>query len=878
MKRLIFTVAIGLIAMPVLAQRLPKLATPESYTLTFRPDFSKNNFAGNETIRMHVLKATPEIVLNSAEIEIRQASINSGGVTQKAKVNFDKKNQTATLSVARPIPAGPAAVRLVYTGILNNDLRGFYLGKDEQNRKYAVTQFEATDARRAFPCFDEPAYKATFDITLVADKGMTAIANTRAVSDVPGPAGKHTVHFATTPKMSPYLVAMVVGHFEYIEGSEEGIPIRIISTPGKQKLAPFAMDVTRQTLRYLNRYFGLKYPYDKLDLIGLPDFAAGAMENTGLITFRDALLLLDEKHAPVDMKKRVAIVIAHEIAHQWFGDLVTMQWWDDVWLNEGFATWMESKPLEGWKPEWHLLLDNASDTIGVLDTDSLAHSRPIHQSAETPAQINELFDGIAYQKAAAVLKMTEAYLGEESFRSGVNAYIKEHAYGNATAADFWQALARASDKPVDKIMSGFVNQPGVPMISVKTSCAGDSTKVALAQQRYLYDRSLFKAGGGELWAVPVCVKAKSGAEEMKANCELLTGRESTFSISGCAPWVLANADAVGYYRSGYQPETVVSMAGNLESALSPAERIMLLSDVWAGVRVEQQTIADYMALAEGLQADRTNEVLEALIQRLEYIDEYLVNDADREPYHLWIRRLLMPVAADLGWKAKPGESSEQKALRSNLLYSLGYTARDPGAIAEGRKIASQFTKDATSVDHELISTALRIAAANENAALYDDILERVRSGKSTPEEYDLYLRTLTRFEDPKLLQRTLALSLSTDVRSQDSLLQIARVFQNPAGREIAWKFVEQHWSEIDKVGGGAVSGEVVDAAGAFCDAGMRHRVQNFFEQHPSPFAARTLELSLERINYCVDLKSQQQDHLQAWLAEHSSSGATAGVN
>ncbi len=336
------------------------------------------------------------------DIDFHEVSITIGGSTQKAKVTPAKEKEMVVLAVEKPLAAGPATVHITYTGILNDEMRGLYLGKDDQGRKYAATQFEATDARRAYPSFDEPGYKATFDITAVADKGMVALSNYKAISDTPGPGDKHTVKFATTAKMSSYLAALVVGNFEYIEGEADGIPIRIYSTPGKKEMGRFVLGAAEQVVSYFDKYFGIKYPYGKLDLIALPDFSAGAMENTGLITFREVLLLIDEKSGSTGLKKTIASVTSHEIAHMWFGDLVTMKWWDDVWLNEGFATWAASKPLLGWKPEWNFDLDDVSQNSGTRGTDSLANTRPIHQAAETPAQIQELFDGIAYGKAAAV--------------------------------------------------------------------------------------------------------------------------------------------------------------------------------------------------------------------------------------------------------------------------------------------------------------------------------------------------------------------------------------------------------------------------------------------------------------------------------------------
>ncbi|HXM60960.1 MAG TPA: M1 family metallopeptidase [Terriglobales bacterium] len=869
MKRIFLLAGLSLcLASVCAAQRLPELAVPDNYKLAFAPDFTKNNFTGDETIKVRLLKPTSEIVLNAAEIDFDVATITSGGASQKAKVTLDKEKEMATLTVANAIQPGPATIQIRYAGILNDQLRGFYMGKDSDGRKYAATQFEATDARRAFPSFDEPAYKATFDVVVTADQGMTVISNTKVVSDTPGPGdGKHTVAFATTPKMSSYLVAMVVGNFEYIEGSADGIPIRVYASPGKKELGTFALDAAENIMRYYNRYFAIKYPYGKLDLIGLADFSAGAMENTGCITFREILLLVDDKHVSLGLKKEVASVIAHEMAHQWFGDLVTMKWWDDIWLNEGFATWMSSKPVEAWKPEWNMDLDDVRETGDALNADSLVNTHPIHQQAETPQEILELADDISYGKTAAVLRMLEAYLGPETFRAGVNSYLKQHAYANATASDFWSAQTQISKKPVDKIMPTFVEQPGPPLVSVKNQCSGNSTTVGLAQQRYFYDRDLFNAGSKELWQIPACVKTSKDAGAEK--CELLVKKEQALNLPGCSTWILANVGAKGYYRSGYESEAVRSMAKDVETALTPAERIRLLSDIWASVRVNREPIGDYLAVAQGLQTDRTSAVLSEMISQLDYIGEHLVNDSDRESYELWVRQLLTPAAKEVGWEAKPGESPDQRSLRARLLHALGYTARDPEVEAVARKLTDQALQDPSSVDRELLFGALPVAARNGDSALYDTILARVKSAK-TPEEEYLYQQILSRFSDPKLLERTLEYAISPDVRSQDSLRVISGVMRNPAGTKLAWDFVRAHWNEIANLGGAFGGGMIVENTSSFCDAGMRDEVKDFFAAHHAPAAERSLKQSLERINYCVDLKAQQGTQLASWLQTHGS--------
>ncbi len=871
MKRLVAILSFLVLTISLAAaQRLPEVARPENYKLTFNPDLENAKFDGDETITLRVLKPTAEITLNAADIDFHDVTISSGGTTQKAKVTPQKENEMVVLAVDKPLAAGPAAVHITYTGILNSEMRGFYLGKDEQGRKYAATQFEATDARRAYPSFDEPDYKATFDIAAVAPDGMVAISNQKIVSDNPGPNGKHTVRFATTAKMSSYLAALVVGNFEYVEGEADGIPIRVYATAGKKDMGKFSLEAAEHILTYYDKYFGIKYPYGKLDLIGLPDFSAGAMENTGCITFREVILLIDEKQGAVELKKEIADVIAHEMAHQWFGDLVTMKWWDDIWLNEGFATWMSSKPVQAWKPEWNYKLDNVADTGQTMNVDSLANTRPIHQDANTPAQIQELFDGIAYGKAAAVLRMLESYLGEDTFRAGVNAYLNQHRYGNATAEDFWGAQAKTSKKSVDVIMPTWVKQPGLPIINVKAQCSNNSTSVTLSQQRYYFDRAKFSEQNDQLWQIPLCLKGSADSNSAP-KCELLTKKQQTFTLPGCSTWVLGNAGATGYYRVGYEPEAVHGLAAAAETKLSPAERISLENDIWASVRVDREPVGDYLAFAQGLQAERNRAVLADLLGGLDYVGRNLVTDADRETYRTWLRSFLSPILKDVGYEPKPGESDEQRTLRARLFRASGFDARDPETLAEARKIAEKALADPNSVDRELASSALPLAALTGDQVFYDKLMTALKNTKS-PEEYYMYFFTLPRFGDPQLLQRTLEFAISPDVRSQDALQLVGEVMENPAGQQLAWNFVRQHWSEMEKAGGPFASAEVVGATSSFCDTGLRDQVSEFFSAHRVAAAERTYKQSIERINNCIDLKTQQAPQLASWLGQHSAAG------
>ena len=559
---------------PAAAQRLPNGVTPRHYTLWFAPDLAARTFRGRTTIDVQIASARTSVTLNAADISFGSVTISAAGRTQEALVTVDAAQELATLSVPRSLPAGPATISMTYGGILNDQLRGFYLS-NANNRSYAITQMEATDARRAFPSFDEPSYKATFDISLMVDAGDSVISNGRQVSDTPGPEPrKHTLTFATTPKMSTYVVAMLVGDFVCREGKADDIPIRVCATPDRLPLTGFALEAAEQQLGFFNRYFGITYPFGKLDIIGVPDFAAAAMENVGAIAFREQELLADPDHASVKTLKNIASATAHEIAHQWFGDLVTMQWWNDIWLNEGFATWLANKPLAAWKPEWQIALDEVEETQQALSLDVLRTTRPIRTNAETPEAINELFDAIAYEKTGAVLRMLEAYVGPAPMRAGIAAYLTKHAYGNATGEEFWNEMTRSTGKPVDRIMKSFVEQAGAPLLSVRTSCSGGTSTVTLSQQRFsaVGDGSTATA---PLWTLPACVEFGTG----NSRCDVIERPTQTITGGSCTAVVFANARSQGYYVTDYAPEPLRVLTGSIDR-LPAVEQVSLIGDEW----------------------------------------------------------------------------------------------------------------------------------------------------------------------------------------------------------------------------------------------------------------------------------------------------------
>jgi aminopeptidase N len=844
------------------AQRLPGTVVPSHYALKVQPNFQTDKFSGDEVIDVQLEKPTNNIKLNALDIVFDNVTVTAGGKTQTATVNIEPGNEMATLTVPEQMAAGQAQIKIRYTGNLSDKLSGFYLSK-ANGRKYAVTQFEATDARRAFPSFDEPDYKATFDITVIAPQEDMVISNGKVVSDTKGPEpGVHTVKFTTTPKMSTYLVAFLVGQFDCVSGAADDIPVRVCTPAGEQQLGEYALGWAENILKYYNNYFAMKYPYGKLDLIAIPDFEAGAMENTAAITFRDQDLLLNPKTATIDRKKTVAMVIAHEMAHQWFGDLVTMKWWNDIWLNEGFATWMETKPVAALKPEWGMPQDDEASAIQAMRIDSLKSTRAIRTNAETPAQINELFDAIAYNKSAAVLRMVEAYVGPESFRNGVNAYLQAHAYGNATAQDFWTKVAQVTGKPVDRIMKSYVDQPGIPIVSMAAGCTNG--QATLSQRRFYLDRPE-TAPAGETWTIPVCTK-EAGARQ--ATCDLLSKPTEKLKVNACSNKLSENAGAQGYYRSDYTPEEIAALAPVIERAFTPAERLSILANEWALARAGDHQIRGYLELTQGLQTDRTHGVWDDIAGSLRFLDENMVSDTDHQAYEQWVRKFATPVMQQVGWTGRAGDDYETQKVRADAFLVLGYVGRDPQAITEARKIVQQYIKDPASADPTLSEPAFTIAASQGDAKLYDEILAAMSKAKG-PDVYYRYMNALTQFTDPALVRRTLELALSPQIRTQDMPIMLLRLMTNPAAQQEAWKFVRTNWPQVSKRASMWGSALVVRGTASFCDAGMRGEVQQFFSEHEVPQAQRTLKQSLEEIGNCADFKSAQQSNLAAWLTGSS---------
>jgi aminopeptidase N/puromycin-sensitive aminopeptidase len=761
----------------------------------------------------------------------------------KAEVTADKENETVTLQLAQALQPGTAQVRIAFDGKIAQQLRGLYLSKTAK-RKYAVTQFEAMSARRAFPCFDEPAMKATFDVTLVVDQGDIAISNTRVTSDQPAGEGKHALTFARTAKLPTYLLAFLIGDFQCISGEAEGTPIRVCTTPGLQHLGKFALEASKASLKYFNDYYGIRYPFQKLDMIGIPDFAAGAMENAGAITFRETDLLVGEQSSTL-AQKRVALVVGHEIAHQWFGDLVTMKWWNDIWLNEGFATFMSTKPLEAWKPEWRTDLDMPVETDDALTTDSQRTTRPIRLPAGSENSGNLFDSGIVYGKTASVLRMVEEWVGKDAFRDAIRVYLKKYSWSNAAAEDFWGTMKGAAKQPIDVVLQSFVDTTGVPLLHVSENCA-------VTQERLLPKT---EAAVKQTWTIPVCASL-ARATSAALPCRVLS---EGATLPSCDRFLSRNG--ASYYVVDYPAATREAFRAKLKT-FPPAERISYRGNEWILVRDMHRQAGEYLGLLRAMPRPAERQVVTETVDSLVFLEQRLVDDRNRDAWRAFVRDAVRGYAPAT-WETPKGETSEQRISRAYVLWALGYLAADADVIAGARRTAERYMADPAAVDALIGDRALRLAAVYGDEAFFTRVAEQLAKA-TTPELAARYRNLLPLFRDAKATARAYDYIYSDRIRTQDLPAVAAAGFADPATRGAAWNAAKLHWAEVEQKSVGS-TGRITFAAGAFCDPKSRAEVEAFFKEHPPRNGARAVTRAMDAIDTCIAFKAAQQASFDAAL-------------
>lgn len=841
------------------AHRLPTTVTPEHYRLKLTPNLSDWTFTGEANIAVRVREPVREVVLNAAELDFHDVSLRlSDGRLLKGKPRFDPDNEQAALSFDETVPPGAAELQVRFSGILNDKLHGFYRStyksSDGREKRLASTQFESTDARRAFPCWDEPAFKAVFQVTLVVDRGLTAISNSRILrtTDLPD---KTEFVFADSMRMSTYLVAFIVGEFESTQAVMVGdAPLRVWAVPGKGHLAGFALDIGKASLEYFSAYYGIPYPGDKLDLVAIPDFASGAMENLGAITFRETALLVDTERATRAELERVADVVAHENAHMWFGDLVTMKWWNGLWLNEAFATFMEMLAVDVWKPEWRRWDSFTVSRAAAMQVDGLKATRAIEFPVERPEEAAGMFDVLTYEKGASVLRMLEQFLGAEAFRDGIRLYLRRHKYGNAETTDLWDALEESTSQPVRAVMDTWIFQPGFPMISVERAPGG----LRLSQRifRYLQDGS----DRERRWHVPVFLRAGEKARERAQNV-LMREPEQIVKFAEDAEWVVVNAGGHGFYRVHYSTPLLAALKSCWRDRLSAVERFNLVNDTWATTLAGMTPLLDYLDLIEHVRDDDDINVWSAVIGSAHHLHRIL-DAAQCAVLEKRLRGLLAPAVERFGWTARQGESDLESQLRGDLIGALGTVARDAACQERARQLLAQYEKAPETVDRNLIPALVAIVAYTGTVNDYEKFYGKFKTAQ-TPQEETRYLFALASFPGADLIERTLTLTLSGEVRTQNSPYLMRGILLNKPARDRAWAFMKARWSDMLRQYPDNSIPRMCEGIVGLVDPGLEKQAREFFALHPVKQGARQIDQHLERLRVAVACQERWRDLLRS---------------
>ena len=833
--------------------RLPRTVLPKHYDLTLTPDLTAATFGGHVVVDVEVVEAVAEIVLNSAELTLREAVLsNDTGDRLETTIASDEAAERSTLGLPSVVEPGPWKLEISFDGILNDDLRGFYRSvysdPEGAEKTIATTQMEATEARRAFPCWDEPDLKATFGVTLVVDEGLTAISNAAEVERTEVGDGKVAVRFADTIKMSTYLVAFIVGDLEVTDPVDvDGIPLRIVYPPGKGHLTGFALDVAAHSLRYYADYYDIPYPGDKMDKIAIPDFAWGAMENLGAVTYRETALLVDVHKATQGEMMRVAEIIAHEIAHMWFGDLVTMKWWNGIWLNEAFATFASMKCVDAYRPDWKVWLTFGGDRASSMETDALAATRSIEFPVASPEEANAMFDSLTYEKGASILRMLEQYLGEDTFRLGVSNYLKENAYGNTEGDDLWDALEAASGEPVKEIMDTWIFQGGFPRILVD----GEPGAYRLTQEHFRY-----LGEGDRTWKVPILLRSSEGSQRV-----LLT--EQQMSLDAGADLVV-NAGGDGFYRVSYAPGLREAIRARLDG-LTGEERYATVSDAFADVLKGGADAADFLGLVGGLAGEAEVDVWQRVLSSLGELDRIASPEA-RAALQEFVRSLVADKFTEMGWEPADGEDDRSRKLRGALIAALGNLANDEATQQQARVIHDEMRWGESPVDAEVADAALAVVAANGGLPDFELFLE-LSDASATPQEVVKYLRAAAMVPDRAGAEQLFHMILDGRVRRQDAFWVIALMLGHRENGPFVWGLMKEHWDALLERMPPATGRRILDLLPYRSEPGLAADIEAWLADHPIRGGEKYADQQIELMKVRVGLRERESTRLGDALAQ-----------
>ena len=851
--------------------RLPRDVLPERYDIVIEPDIDEARFVGRVVISATVQAPVDSVMLNAADLDCSDATLQQNGSAVAAEVTYHPDTERMTLrpSDGRGLEPGDLRISCSFAGELNDQLRGFYrstfVDEDGEAHTIATTQFESTSARRAFPCFDEPDFKAVFGVTMIVPADLMAVSCGEVVSSEIVADGRRRDTFADTMQMSTYLMAFIVGDLEATEPIDvDGVPLRIVHVRGKSALTDFGLEAGAFALAWLVDYYGVPYPGTKVDLIAVPDFAFGAMENMGAITFRETLLLADTQKATTAELLRIVDVVAHELAHMWFGNLVTMDWWNGIWLKEAFATFMQVATTDAFRPEWKRWDEFSIERGAAFDVDALSTTRPIEYEVVSPADAEGMYDVLTYEKGAAVVRMLEQYLGRDRFAAGVQHYLERHSYANTTTTDLWDALETSSGEPVRSVMDGWIFTGGYPIVSVEPLPSG----LTLSQHRFVYSDSPRGADDSAptTWSVPVMVRARLADGRTVTERLLLSDASRGVDLGGPVEWAVLNAGGHGYYRVRYSPELLAAVARQALEVLEPIERYGLVDDTYAAVVAGDASAAEFIGLVTDLGSETDLHVWQRMIGGLKGLHAIAEPDG-RAALAVLIRDLATTALGVLGFEPQPGEPDLDRELRGVLFEAAGGRGRDELVRTRARAIFEHATggSDAvepnlaaaatTAVEPNLAAAAVQVVAAAGDETDYERMLELYRSA-DTPQSELRYLQSLLLFEDAALFKRTLEL-FAAEVRTQNAPYLLGAAMTHLDHGPMAWAFVRDRWDELtDRFPQNSIS----RMAGGI--RGLRTRelageVDAFFAEHEVPQGALTLAQHIEKMWVNVRLRERE---------------------
>jgi alanyl aminopeptidase len=847
---------------------LPDQVRPTGYTAELTLDPSQPTFQGVVDIDLDVKEATDALWLSGRQLTVKEVALTAGG-QPVAVTRSQGEGDFLGFLPELPLRPGAAHLRIVYEGQLSErETLGAFRVREE-GEWYAYTQFEPLGARRVFPCFDEPGFKVPWQLTFHVPAGHVAVTNTPLVSEAPRAAGGTTFRFARTQPLPSYLIAFGVGPFDFLEAKpsgEKAVRTRIVTPRGRAVEGTHAAKVTPEILGHLERYFGSPYPYEKLDVLSVP-LLGGAMEHPGLVTFNSGLILSRPGEDSLGRQRRFYNTQTHELAHQWFGNLVTMAWWDDLWLNEAFATWATPRIVESAQPSWDAPIERVNGRSYALSTDSLVTARRIRQPIESEDDILNAFDGITYGKGASVLAMVEGWLGRDVFQRGVRRHLRTHAHGNATAKDFLDALSAEAGQDVSGVLGSFLDQGGAPLVTARLDCSGKLPRVKLFQSRFL---PLGSAGDAkQTWKVPLCVRYGSGRQSGRA-CTVLEGESAELPLPEakvCPTWVLPNADGAGYFRTSLDAQMLGRLLSTGGRHLSRAERVALLGDVQALVNAGAMPASDALGLLPGLAGEKDRQVFQASLHLLEMLKPSLLSDARQADRERFLRDTYGARARALGFTPRAHEDEDTRLLRPTLLRIAGQQGGDPRLVAEARKLTEKWLGDSGAIAPELVDTTLGIASAHGDRALHARLMAALRSEKERKKREQL-IDALAGFRDPELVRENLALLLEpgVDLREVGDLL--FRAGGEVRSRDVVYAFVKEHYDTLAaRLPEERLEGLTWSAA-AWCDPVHRQEATTFFTERMArvPGGTRTLAQVLEGMDLCIAFKAAQGSSLESFLA------------